>query len=214
MLRNSIANQTNAGANDSFLQIKAEKRVEHTIKGSRFIASAGKVADEEAVQAFLDKIRAEFPDASHHCFAWRLGYGRKLRYRYSDDGEPPSTAGLQIYKVLEGRNYSNTIVVVTRYFGGIKLGSGGLIRAYSRVTQDLLRECGVEKSFLTDQVSFKTGPEFVSLVHNIIAGFKAVILESHYGQDAAFTVEVRSSRMKEFRTKLKDATNGQVIFEK
>ncbi len=214
MLRNSLAGQTNAGGSDGFLQIKTERRVELTVKGSRFIASAGRVADEEAVQAFLEKIRAEFPDASHHCYAWRLGFGRKLRYRYSDDGEPPSTAGLQIYKVLDGRNYSNTIVVVTRYFGGIKLGTGGLIRAYSRITQDLLRECGAEKSFLTDQVSFKTGLEFVSLVHNIITGFKATIMESNYSDEAAFTVELRASRMKEFRTKLKDATNGQVIFEK
>jgi len=214
MLRNSIAGHTNAGGSDAFLQIKTERRVELTVKGSRFIASAGKVADEEAVQAFLDKIRAEFPDASHQCYAWRLGFGRKLRYRYSDDGEPPSTAGLQIYKVLDGRNYSNTIVVVTRYFGGVKLGTGGLIRAYGKVTQDLLRECGAEKSFPTDRVSFKTGLEFVSLVHNIVAGFKATILESNFSQDAAFIVELRASRMKEFRTKLKDATNGQVIFEK
>lgn len=213
MLRNSIANN-NTTSNDTFFQIKNERRIELTIKGSRFIASAGKVTSEEEVQAFLARIAKEFPDASHHCFAWRLGIGRKLRYRFSDDGEPSGTAGLQIFKVLEGRNYSNTIVVVTRYFGGVKLGTGGLMKTYSKATQDLLRECGSEKSYLTEQVKFKTSMEFVSLIHNIINSFKATIVESNYGQDAEFTVEVRYSRIKEFRTKLKDATNGQVVIEK
>lgn len=197
---------------DLFFQIKESGRGELKVKGSRFIASMKKVATEEEIQSFIDEIAKEFHDATHHCYAWRLGHGKKFKYRYSDGGEPNHTAGLPVFKVLEARRISNIIVVVTRYFGGVKLGTGGLIRAYSKVALDVIKECGVEKSYLTEVVVFKTSFEFASLVHNIITSFKANLKDSTYGEDIVFTVEIRGSRFKDFRTKLKDATNGQVKF--
>ncbi len=199
---------------DLFFQIKESCRSELKIKGSRFIASAKKVKTEEEVHQFIDDIIKEFHDATHHCFAWKLGHGKKLKYRYSDGGEPNHTAGLPIFKVLEARNISNIVVVVTRYFGGIKLGTGGLIRAYSRSTSNVLKECGIEKSHQTETVVFKTSFEFASLIHNIITSFKASLKDSSYGDDIVFTVEIRESRFREFITKLKDGTNGQVKFIK
>jgi uncharacterized YigZ family protein len=196
--------------NDVFLQVKEPARGELKIRGSRFIALVKKVTtEEEAGQAIAEVIK-EFRDATHHCYAWRVGHGRSLKYRYSDNGEPNHTAGLPIFKAIENRNLSNILVVVVRYFGGIKLGTGGLIRAYTKVTNDLLKECEIEKNFQVETVMFKTSFEFVSLVHNIIATFKATLKDSSFGENVVFTVDIRQSKYKEFLTKLKDATNGQV----
>jgi len=196
--------------NDVFLQIKEPLRGELKIRGSRFIAVIKKVTNEDEAASGIADIAREFHDATHHCYAWRVGHGKNLKYRYSDNGEPNNTAGLPIFKAIENRNLSNILVVVVRYFGGIKLGTGGLIRAYSKVTNDVLKECEIEKNFQFETVMFRTSFEFVSLVHNIIATFKANLKDSAFGEQVVFTVDIRQSRHKEFITKLKDATNGQV----
>ena len=102
--------------------------------------------------------------------------------------------------------------MVVRYFGGIKLGTGGLIRAYSKATNDVLKDCEIEKNYQVETVVFKTSFEFVSLVHNIIATYKATLKDSSFSENVVFTVDIRQSKYKEFLTKLKDATNGQVEF--
>lgn len=109
-----------------------EVRAETEIKRSRFIASLLRVDDVDRAVAFLEVIRAEFPDARHHCWAYVLGDEPGQRQaRSSDDGEPGGTAGVPMLQVLEGRDLTNVVAVVTRYFGGVKLGAGGLVRAYS-----------------------------------------------------------------------------------
>ncbi len=103
---------------------------EFTVQRSRFIARAAPAADEAAAQAFLQRVRKEYYDARHNCSAWVLGADGS-RQRSSDDGEPGGTAGMPILEVIRRRGVTNCVVVVTRYFGGIKLGAGGLTRAYS-----------------------------------------------------------------------------------
>ena len=198
--------------NDVFLQIKEPVRGELKIKGSRFIAIVKKVTSEDEANLAITEISREFHDATHHCYAWRVGHGRSQKYRYADNGEPNNTAGLPIFKVIENRNLSNILVVVVRYFGGIKLGTGGLIRAYSKATNDVLKDCEIEKNYQVETVVFKTSFEFVSLVHNIIATYKATLKDSSFSENVVFTVDIRQSKYKEFLTKLKDATNGQVEF--
>lgn len=202
----------NNNEEDVYLQIKAPKRVEVKIKASRFIASAGKVSNEDEVTTFIESVSKEFHDATHNCYAWRIGSGKHVKYRYADNGEPSGTAGLPIFRVIEGRRFSNIIIVVTRYFGGIKLGTGGLIRAYSKVTMDVLNECEIEKTYPVETAKFKTSFEFVSLVYNIISSFKANLIDSTYSDQPTFKIEIRASKYKEFKSKLKDATNGQVEF--
>ena len=200
--------------NDIFLQIKEPVRTELKVKGSRFIASARRVNTEEEAQAAIAEIKKEFHDATHNCYAWKVGHGKKMKYRYNDDGEPNNTAGLPILKTIDNRRLSNILVVVTRYFGGVKLGTGGLIRAYSKATMDALREADIEKGFLSETLEFKTSFEFVNLVHSLIANHKATLKDSSYAEEVTFIVEVRASKAKEFKTKLKDGTNGQVEFIK
>ena len=210
--RNHKVQSDNNENSDLFLQIKGQKRIEWKLKGSRFIATAARATSEEEVADFLERTAKEFHDASHNCFAWIIGQGRKQKHRYSDNGEPSSTAGLPIYRAIEGRNFSNIIVVVTRYFGGIKLGTGGLIRAYGKAAADVLKACEVEKTYPMETVTFKTSFEFVSFVHNIISSFQASLKDSVYGEQPTFTIEIRAAKLKEFKTKLKDGTNGQAEF--
>lgn len=199
---------------DIFLQIKEPVNAELKIKGSRFIAHARRVKSEDEANAAIAEIKKQHHDATHNCFAWKVGHGKKMRYRYNDDGEPNNTAGLPILKSIDNRKLSNILVVVTRYFGGVKLGTGGLIRAYSKATMDALREADIEKGYLIENVQFKVGFEFVNLIHSLIANHKATLIDSSYGEAVVFTVEVRASKYREFKTKLKDGTNGQVEFVK
>lgn len=109
---------------------------EIVIQNSRFIASGAPVRTPEAAQAFLSQIQSRYPDANHHCYAFKVT-GPPQVDRFSDDGEPSGTAGRPILNILE-HHLQNSIIVVTRYFGGIKLGKGGLVRAYTQASQALL----------------------------------------------------------------------------
>ncbi len=117
-----------------------EHRIENEVLRSRFIATGSYTATIEDAETFVAKIRAEFSDATHNCIAYRVGYGANAAERASDDGEPGGTAGRPMISVLQGSGVGDIAVVVTRYFGGTKLGTGGLVRAYSGAVRTLLAE--------------------------------------------------------------------------
>lgn len=126
----------------SFITLKAPASAELVEKKSRFIGYAAPVADEAAAQAFLQEIRARHRDATHNCYAYQAGEADQFQ-RSSDDGEPAGTAGRPILEVIRGRGLKNTAVVVTRYFGGILLGTGGLVRAYSAAARAAVEAAGL-----------------------------------------------------------------------
>jgi uncharacterized YigZ family protein len=115
--------------------ISIDNKNEIIIKNSKFIGLIYKL-DNADINTILDHIRKEYPDATHYCYAYIYENSQKS----NDDGEPSGTAGIPILKVLEANNLTNTLVVVVRYFGGIKLGANGLIRAYTKVTSNLIKE--------------------------------------------------------------------------
>ncbi len=195
---------------DKFLQLKEKCRSEKKIKGSRFIASVAPVETEKEAQAFVGEIKKEFHDATHNCYAWKIGLGRRQKYRYNDGGEPSGTAGQPLLKSINSTNTSNVCVVVARYFGGTKLGTGGLMRAYGRIAFELLKSCESEKRYLTDKIKFSVDFDFVDVAHSIIDKFSAELNDSHYNEKVTFEVEVRASKMAAFRAKIIEATNGQV----
>jgi len=209
-----IGKDFNSRNADLFLQIKAPREGQLKIKGSRFLTTIRMITSEEEAKQVIDEVSKKYHDATHNCYAWKVGTGKKMRYRYSDDGEPNNTAGLPIFKSINARNLSNIVVIVTRYFGGIKLGTGGLIRAYSKAATDVLKDCEITKNYLTETVMFKTSFEFVSLIHNTISTFKATLKDSTFEEEVVFKIEIRASKLKEFIIKLKDGTNGQVKFLK
>lgn len=195
---------------DQFLQLKDKCRSEEKIKGSRFIANAAPVATEREAQEFIGEIKKEFHDATHNCYAWKIGVGRKQKYRYNDGGEPSGTAGRPILKSINSTNASNVCVVVARYFGGTKLGTGGLMRAYGRVSYGLLKSCESEKKYSTETITFSVDFDFVNVAQSAINSFSAELKDSHYGEKVTFEVEVRASKMSAFKAKIIEATNGQV----
>lgn len=110
---------------------------ERVIKRSQFIGRASPVSTAEEAQSFIEELRAEHRQATHNCWCYRIG-GKQLQERYSDDGEPSGTAGLPMLEVLRKEDVTNCVVVVTRYYGGIKLGAAGLVRAYTASCRDAL----------------------------------------------------------------------------
>lgn len=130
------------------------KKAEHEIiiNRSRFIGRAFPIRDEDDALLYIDQIRETFPDASHHCYAYVIGHGTNIQ-RFNDDGEPGGTAGMPILQVLQQQDIEDVLVVVTRYFGGVKLGAGGLVRAYSKSTAEVLEKAMKKKMTLSNKGS-------------------------------------------------------------
>ncbi len=133
---------------ESYITVSHPGSDETVISKSRFIGYAAPSDDEDAALAFLDRIRNEHKAAKHHCYAYIIGENSGIM-RYSDDGEPGGTAGLPIMDVMKGRNIVNCCLVVVRYFGGILLGTGGLVRAYTQAALAAVQSAGIVRMELT-----------------------------------------------------------------
>lgn len=136
--------------NNSFTYrtISGPAKAELREKGSRFLAFAFPVQDEEAIKNHLDDLREKYPDATHHCYAWVLG-AEGEQYRANDDGEPGNSAGKPIHRQILSANLTFVLVVVVRYFGGTKLGIPGLIHSYGKAAEEVLKQVSVIENELT-----------------------------------------------------------------
>jgi uncharacterized YigZ family protein len=119
-------------------------RIENMVVNSRFIATIGRADSVEQAKTFIQAVRDEMPNASHHVYAFKVGYGGSITEGMSDDGEPSGTSGPPVLAVLRGADVGNVVIVVTRYFGGTKLGTGGLVRAYGGAAKDALAALPIE----------------------------------------------------------------------
>ncbi len=190
--------------------IAASRRVEiPKIKGSRFIASAAPVGSAAAAAAFVEAVREEFRDATHNCFAWRLGSGEDA-FRAGDDGEPSGTAGRPILQQIDGRRLTDVVVVVSRYFGGTKLGTGGLVRAYSEAAAAVLERAGVVEVPVVALVRLGYGYELTGAVQGVLASFGLAAGRSEYGAAVKAEVAVPVERVGEVRHALGEATGGRI----
>lgn len=149
-------------------------QVELRIVNSRFIATIGEARTAEDARAFIDLVRKEFSDATHNVYAFRAGYGASVTEGMSDDGEPPGTAGRPALSVLRGADLGDVVVVVTRYFGGTKLGTGGLVRAYTESVQEALAALPT-----TERVERRRGT--LSVPYNLYERVK-LLIGAHNGQ--------------------------------
>lgn len=138
--------------NDSYITISSRSCEEHTINKSRFIGYAAPCSSESDALKFLNEIREEHKNATHHCYAYIIGTNQSIT-RYSDNGEPSGTAGLPILDVLQNRKIVNACVVVVRYFGGVLLGTGGLVRAYTQSSQSAVLSAGIAQMEMTSDES-------------------------------------------------------------
>ena len=193
---------------DTYRVLKSTFRAEIKVKGSRFIARAVPVRSPESVQFALDTIRREDRDARHHCTAYRLGPSGD-DFRFNDDGEPSGTAGRPIFRQIEGHDLTNTLVVVTRYFGGTKLGTGGLIRAYSDAAREALDHAPVDVIVRRKPVSVKFAYADTSPAMHTISRFDAEILETEYGEETRIELGVRYSEAPGFIEAFENALSGR-----
>ncbi len=179
---------------------------------SRFLADAVPVQSKDAAEEFLHGIRKKFHDATHHCYACRLGVDAR-ESRASDDGEPGGTAGKPILAAIDREGLTNVLVVVTRYFGGTKLGTGGLVRAYGEAASMALADAGRKKQLITVPITIAVGHPLVSKVMHTVSRYGARIAETTYDEHVHFRLEVRPSRAESFKEDLVQATSGGVRFE-
>lgn len=189
-------------------------RVEDRIEKSRFIASAARAPSAEDARAFVDSLRAEFPDATHHCFAFVAGPpGGSSAIGASDDGEPAGTAGRPMLNVLMNSGVGEIVVVVTRYFGGVKLGKGGLVRAYTGTVQHALRELETTERVTTLAVFVTVAYAQGDAARRAIKSVGAAVVAEAFATEVALMVHVPDDRRDEFERALRDATAGSARIE-
>ena len=186
---------------------------EITEKKSRFIADLKPVSCEEEALAFIEEIRKKYWDARHHCYVYRIGE-RSQTVRFSDDGEPAQTAGKPMLDVLAGQDIHDVCAVVTRYFGGTLLGTGGLVRAYSQAVQEGLKHCLVVEKRPGVRLTVDTDYNGVGKIQYIAAQTGLTALDSAYTDRAAFTYMVPSEQLEAFEKQITAATAGRALLRR
>jgi len=139
---------------DCYTTIDVESKVESKVKGSRFIGETFLVDDVALALERLETVRRREYAATHHCYAYIVGRGMERLFKYSDDGEPTGAAGKPIFDVVEGTGVTDVLCIVTRYFGGVKLGTGGLVRAYGDAARAAMEASGVKERYLCSRFRF------------------------------------------------------------
>ncbi|MFQ9244249.1 MAG: YigZ family protein [Lachnospiraceae bacterium] len=181
-------------------------------KKSRFIATIRPVSSEEEAVAFIEEMKKKYYDARHNCSAFVIGSKGELT-RSSDDGEPSGTAGRPMLEVLTGSGIRNIVAVVTRYFGGVLLGTGGLVRAYSGAVKMALEQCETITRRYGVQMLIKTDYNGVGKIQYLLGSKDVVIQDSVYAADVQMTVLVPIEEYDRLCKELVEATNGRVGLE-
>lgn len=181
---------------------------EITEKKSRFIAQIKNVETEEEAQDFVAKVRKEYWDAKHHCYAFVIGEHDELQ-RFSDDGEPGGSAGRPMLDVLLHEHLHNAVAVVTRYFGGTLLGVGGLVRAYQGAVKEGLSHCLIVERIEGRELTIEADYTEIGRIQYLLSEKKITQLSSEYGQNVKLSVIVPIEQQQEIGAALTDATNAK-----
>lgn len=187
-----------------------EARVELKVLNSRFIATAGPAFDVEQAKTFIGRVRAEFSDASHNVPAYVIGSGASVIAHCHDNGEPPGTAGRPVLAVLQGSGLGDTVIVVTRYFGGTKLGTGGLVRAYGDAAREALAVLPRAVKAATYVAMVVVPYPLLERARILIASHRGRILEEAFSGDVTITARFLVECFHPFQADLATLSNGQV----
>lgn len=191
-----------------YLTVKGRGEHEIVIDKSRFISHIARVESEEEAQAFIQEIKKRHKAATHNCSAYLIGEQNQIQ-KALDDGEPSGTAGVPILEVLKKKDLKDTAVVVTRYFGGIKLGAGGLIRAYSNATSEGINTTGVVVRKLTRVISTSVEYTWLGKVENALRSSIYQIKDIQYLEKVNLLVYVEENQKEEYINWMTELTNGQ-----
>ena len=178
---------------DEFRTIEHRAQASVRIQRSEFIAIVLPAESAGAFEVALEDITREYHDATHHCWAWRVLFDGRIEERSSDAGEPSGTAGRPILQAIESADLVNLGLVVVRYFGGVKLGTGGLSRAYRDAAREVLGEVKVRTILLCDRISIIVPFPSLSTAYRLLDPPDIVLVEERYGETNVFVVDVRKS---------------------
>ena len=194
---------------DAYFTIAAPVQTEYKIQGSKFISLLEPLSSAEEFFRFIDTARKEFHDATHHCYAYRLGITGEEK-RSNDDGEPTGTAGKRILSALEDRQLTFLALIVVRYFGGTKLGIGGLSHAYSAASALAIEHAEIIERFVTEIVIVDFSSELLGIVHREIDRCGGRITHQEYLDTHRYHVELRLSVSERFMQALQDFSHNKI----
>lgn len=197
---------------DSFKIVYRAGSGEIVEKKSRFIANVATVHTEEEAYAFIESIKKKYWDARHNCHAFVIGEHNELT-RCSDDGEPAGTAGKPMLDVLTGSKLHDVCVVVTRYFGGVLLGTGGLVRAYSGAVQEGLAACEIVERVRSMRLKIFSDYLYLGKVQYILGGSDAIIIDTAYTDAVTFEIAIEVTKAEMLMKEITEATAAKVTFE-
>jgi len=195
----------------SFQSPVGVNRAELIVKKSRFIAYGFKATSRDEAMSQLDGLRDKYPDARHHCWAYLLGSPHAPKsVAMSDDGEPSGTAGKPILNVLQHKSVGDILVVVVRYFGGIKLGAGGLVRAYSGATQNLYDQLVTEEQVPQDLLVLQCSFEEEQRIRHFLAQYQGNVEHCSYSAHVSMTVQLPTQHAEAFKQVLNGFKDTQL----
>ncbi|WP_042222432.1 YigZ family protein [Oceanobacillus manasiensis] len=192
----------------TYFTVKQPAIEEITIQKSRFIGHVARVETEEAAQQFIQEIKKKHNTATHNCSAYMIGEHDQIQ-KANDDGEPSGTAGVPMLEVLKKKGLKDTVIVVTRYFGGIKLGAGGLIRAYGNATTEALRGSGIVQRQLMQGISVTVDYTLLGKLENVLRQSEYVLETINYLEKVEFVVFVKTGEEDQFQNWIIDLTSDQ-----
>ncbi|MCB5955794.1 YigZ family protein [Enterococcus sp. CWB-B31] len=196
---------------DHYFTILQDGQSEQEIKKSRFICYMKRVHTEEEAKAFIAEIKKEHWKANHNCSAFVVGSKGEIQ-RSSDDGEPSGTAGVPMLEVLKKRELINVAAVVTRYFGGTKLGTGGLIRTYSHAVSQAIDEIGVVEGKLQQELRLTIAYSQLGKLQKFLEGSDCTTKETLFSETITLICLVDEEKTKQFLSEVTDVLNGQFSF--
>ncbi|WP_207696774.1 hypothetical protein DOK67_0003225 [Enterococcus sp. DIV0212c] len=198
---------------ESYFTIRSDGESEIEIKKSRFICFLKRVYSEEEAKEFIAQTKKEHWKANHNCSAFVIGEKSNIQ-RSSDDGEPSGTAGVPMLEVLKKQELINVAAVVTRYFGGTKLGAGGLIRAYSHAVSHALGEIGLVQGKLQQEIRLTISYPNLGTVQNFMENNPYTLKDTIYGEHVEVICLVDETKTEQFMSEIVEQLHGQVTFEK
>ena len=185
---------------------------ELSVKKSLFISFASPIESQEDADIFLSEKKKKYPDARHHVYAWSVT-GKLFREKYSDDHEPSGTAGLPISSLLSSNNISNVIVVVVRYFGGTLLGTGGLVRAYTKSASDALNASDLRLMSLNSTFFLKSEYADYEKIKRYCIENSLILSDEEYTETISFKISVPYIIKDKFTEEITDISSGRISFE-
>ncbi|MGI6704735.1 MAG: YigZ family protein [Clostridia bacterium] len=194
---------------DSYRRVAKAAQREFVVQKSRFIGHTLPAETEEEALGFIADIKEQYRDASHNCYAYVVGLHQEIQ-RFQDDGEPGGTAGMPILDVIKKSELTNVVVVVTRYFGGILLGAGGLVRAYSQAASEAIREAGIVCMIFSSRYTMPLDYSLLGKMENFLRSSSYLLEDITYLEHVKMQVLVRQDEEEAFLRDIAELSDGKV----